>query len=201
MTDRSTDPRIDKPGPRNFLEEIIEADNASGKWGGKVHTRFPPEPNGYLHIGHAKSICLNFGLAKKYGGKFNLRFDDTNPAKEEQEYVDSIKRRCQVARRRLGGPQRWRPLLRLRLLRPDVRLRHRAHQEGQGLRCDQTARTSQRQPRQARCPRHLAPSATAPPTRASTLIEEMKPANGPTAPRASAPRSTWPPPTSTSATP
>jgi glutaminyl-tRNA synthetase len=74
----------------NFIEEIVEADNASGKWKGRVHTRFPPEPNGYLHVGHAKSIILNAGLAKKYGGKFNLRFDDTNPAKEEQEYVDSI---------------------------------------------------------------------------------------------------------------
>ncbi len=78
-------------GTRNFIEQIVEADNASGKWGGRVCTRFPPEPNGYLHIGHAKSICLNFGLAQKYAGKFNLRFDDTNPAKEEQEYVDAIK--------------------------------------------------------------------------------------------------------------
>ncbi|MCC6337833.1 MAG: glutamine--tRNA ligase/YqeY domain fusion protein [Myxococcales bacterium] len=76
--------------PLNFIEEIIEADNASGKWKGRVHTRFPPEPNGYLHIGHAKSIVLNSGLARRYGGKFNLRFDDTNPEKEEQEYVDSI---------------------------------------------------------------------------------------------------------------
>ncbi|HVZ94324.1 MAG TPA: glutamate--tRNA ligase family protein, partial [Phycisphaerales bacterium] len=82
----------DASRPLNFIEQIVEADNASGKWGGQVHTRFPPEPNGYLHIGHAKSICLNFGLARNYGGKFNLRFDDTNPAKEEQEYVDSIKR-------------------------------------------------------------------------------------------------------------
>ncbi len=77
--------------PTNFIRQIIDADNASGKWGGKVHTRFPPEPNGYLHIGHAKSICLNYGLARDYGGKFNLRFDDTNPTKEEMEYVESIK--------------------------------------------------------------------------------------------------------------
>ena len=75
----------------NFLEEIIENDIAEGKNDGRVHTRFPPEPNGYLHIGHATSICLNFGLAKKYSGKCNLRFDDTNPVTEETEYVESIK--------------------------------------------------------------------------------------------------------------
>jgi len=75
----------------NFIEEIIEEDLAAGKHNGRIHTRFPPEPNGYLHIGHAKSICLNFGLAQKYNGKTNLRFDDTNPVTEDTEYVESIK--------------------------------------------------------------------------------------------------------------
>jgi glutaminyl-tRNA synthetase len=77
-------------GPGNFIREVILEDLKTGKYEGRVHTRFPPEPNGYLHIGHAKSICLNFGLAAEFGGKTNVRFDDTNPEKEEVEYVDSI---------------------------------------------------------------------------------------------------------------
>lgn len=75
----------------NFIENIVEENIKEGKHGASIHTRFPPEPNGYLHIGHAKSICLNFGIAEKYNGKCNLRFDDTNPTKEDTEYVDSIK--------------------------------------------------------------------------------------------------------------
>src|SRR5260370_16896341 len=74
----------------NFVRDTIIEDLKTNKYGGRVHTRFPPEPNGYLHIGHAKSIHLNFGLAAEFGGKCNLRFDDTNPEKEETEYVDSI---------------------------------------------------------------------------------------------------------------
>ena len=75
---------------QDFIRDIVAADNASGRHGGRVATRFPPEPNGYLHIGHAKSICLNFGVANDFGGTCNLRFDDTNPVTEDTEYVDSI---------------------------------------------------------------------------------------------------------------
>jgi glutaminyl-tRNA synthetase len=88
----STAPATPPGGPSNFIRDIVIDDLKTNKYQGRVHTRFPPEPNGYLHLGHAKSICLNFGLAKEFGGKTNLRFDDTNPEKEEVEYVESIQR-------------------------------------------------------------------------------------------------------------
>ena len=81
----------EKNAPHDFIRQIVAADIAAGKNGGRVHTRFPPEPNGYLHIGHAKSICLNFGIAEEFGGLCNLRFDDTNPEKEDVEYINAIK--------------------------------------------------------------------------------------------------------------
>ncbi|MCX6623016.1 MAG: glutamine--tRNA ligase/YqeY domain fusion protein [Acidobacteria bacterium] len=90
MSNETSTPGDPTPGRSHFIRDIILEDLKTNKYGGRVHTRFPPEPNGYLHIGHAKSICLNFGLAQQFGGKTNLRFDDTNPDKEETEYVDSI---------------------------------------------------------------------------------------------------------------
>ncbi len=103
MSERDTEPKAEKPPesppekspdrkPTHFIREIIEEDLRTGKWDGRVCTRFPPEPNGYLHIGHAKAVVLNWTMAREFKGRFNLRFDDTNPAKEEQEYVDAITR-------------------------------------------------------------------------------------------------------------
>ena len=90
MTEINTTENSEKKS-LNFIEQIVEKDLQEGKNGGRIQTRFPPEPNGYLHIGHAKAICLDFGIAQRYGGTCNLRFDDTNPTKEKTEFVDSIK--------------------------------------------------------------------------------------------------------------
>src|SRR5881628_1073618 len=85
----SADPSLPAPAPTDFIRDIVAADVAAQRYA-KIHTRFPPEPNGYLHIGHAKSICLNFGIARENNGQCNLRMDDTNPTKEDVEYVESI---------------------------------------------------------------------------------------------------------------
>ena len=90
MTDINTNEEVSKKS-LNFIEAFVASDLAEGKNGGRMQTRFPPEPNGYLHIGHAKAICLDFGIAEQYNGICNLRFDDTNPEKEDTEYVDAIK--------------------------------------------------------------------------------------------------------------
>ncbi|WP_313327124.1 glutamate--tRNA ligase family protein, partial [Stutzerimonas balearica] len=97
-------PTVEKAA--NFLRPIVQADLDSGKHT-KIITRFPPEPNGYLHIGHAKSICLNFGLAQEFGGECNLRFDDTNPAKEDQEYIDAIKADVEWLGFKWAGQERY----------------------------------------------------------------------------------------------
>ena len=90
-TDHSTDPHVRDAGRKDFLREMVAEDAASGRFGRPIHTRFPPEPNGFLHIGHAKSICLNFGIAREFAGRCNLRFDDTNPTTEDVRYVEAIR--------------------------------------------------------------------------------------------------------------
>ena len=106
---------------QDFIREIVAADVAAGKNGGRVVTRFPPEPNGYLHIGHAKAICLDFGVASEFGGYCNLRFDDTNPVKEDVEYVDSIKDDVRWLGFRLARAR----ILRVGLLRAALSVRRR----------------------------------------------------------------------------
>ena len=119
METPSTEPAREQDVPLDFIRDDRRRRPQAGKHGGRVATRFPPEPNGYLHIGHAKSICLNFGVAAEFGGTCNLRFDDTNPTKEDVEYVESIKADV----RWLGFDWGDRLLLRVGLLRAALRLR------------------------------------------------------------------------------
>ncbi len=105
LPDVTPDVERDAGSATDFIRALVSEDVAAGLNGGRVATRFPPEPNGYLHIGHAKSICLNFGVAAEFGGTCNLRFDDTNPAKEDVEYVDSIKEDVPLARASTGASE------------------------------------------------------------------------------------------------
>ena len=121
----------ERPEPGlDFVRAIVADDLKTNKWDGRVVTRFPPEPNGYLHIGHAKSICLNFGIAQQFGGVCHLRFDDSNPVTEKVEYVESIKEDVRWLGFRLGRTR----VLRVGLLRPVVRMGRAVDQGGQGLR-------------------------------------------------------------------
>ncbi len=182
----------DSPGrEHDFLRRIVADDVAAGRNDGRVHTRFPPEPNGYLHIGHAKSILLNYGIAQEFGGKFNLRFDDTNPETEETEYVDAIKDDA----RWLGADWQdrefyasdyfeqlyaWAVHL-IRKARPSSARRARS-------RCASTAAPSRRPAGPARTATGRSPSR-------STSSRACAPASSPTAPTRCARRSTWPTPT------
>ena len=168
----------EKPVSRDFIRQIIDEDLRKNSHGGRIRTRFPPEPNGYLHIGHAKSICLNFGLAKEYGGVCNLRFDDTNPAKEDVEYVDSIRDDVRWLGFDWAGEY-----LRLGLFRGALRLRRVPDRDRQGLRVRPDRRGDPRVPRHTlRARPGPAPTATAASTRTSTSSRACAPANSPTAP-------------------
>lgn len=126
----------------NFIEQIVENDLKEGKNDGKVQTRFPPEPNGYLHIGHAKAICLDFGIAAAHGGVCNLRFDDTNPTKEDVEYVEAIKEDIQWLGYRWGNEYYG-----FRLFPTAMGLRHPPHQRGQSVYRRADIRTDRRSKR------------------------------------------------------
>ena len=198
MSDRDdTESAAPKSPGLDFIRQRITADLAEGKNGGRVHTRFPPEPNGYLHIGHAKSICLNFGLAAEFGGRVQpaLRRHQPRQGGHRVRRVDQARRA--LARLRLGRP----PVLRVGLLRAALRLRGRADREGPGLRRQLDGRgdprsTAARSPSRARTAR----TASARSRRTSTSSRACAPASSRTARTSCARRSTWRRPTSTCAT-
>ena len=173
----------------NFLEEIIEEDLKSGKVS-SILTRFPPEPNGYLHLGHAKSLCINFGLAQKYGGKTNLRYDDTNPTKEDTEYVDAIKEDIKWL-----GFQWEKELYASDYFDQLYEWAEKMINEGRHM---WTTRPRKRFPRAAapwKLPARRAHGATAPPRKTSESSVKCATESIPTAPRYCVPRLTWHRPT------
>ena len=170
---------------KNFIEQEIEKDLAEGVYD-HVQTRFPPEPNGYLHIGHAKSIILNFGLAKKYGGKFNLRFDDTNPTKEKVEFVESIKADVQW----LGADYEDRLFFASDYFDKMYECAVLLIKKGKAFVCDLTADQIREYRGDFKNPGKESPYRNRSVEENLKLFEEMK-ANTRTEKRCSAPRSTW----------
>ncbi len=185
------------PRPLDFIREIITEDGRTGKHGGRVQTRFPPEPNGYLHIGHAKSICLNFGIALEFGGKCNLRFDDTNPSKEEVEYVDSIMEDV----RWLGFDWEDREFYASDYFEQLYRYGRAAHRGRQGVRVRPDGRPDPPDPRHAHRAGRSEPLPQPPVGREPRSVPaDAGRASFPTVRGCSGRRSTWPRRTSTCAT-
>ena len=192
---RALEHRNSDPERADFIREIVAADVRGGRHA-TIVTRFPPEPNGYLHIGHAKSICLNFGIAREFGGRCHLRFDDTNPVKEEQEYIDAIEARRPLARLRLGRA----PLPRLGLLRAALRLGRPPDPNGQRVRRRPVGRRDPRAPRHADRARSQLAVARPPGRREPRPLRADAGRRVPQRrARPARARSTWPRPTSTCA--
>lgn len=181
----------------NFVEEIVFNDLREGKNGGRLNTRFPPEPNGYLHIGHAKAICMDFGVAERFGGTCNLRFDDTNPVKEDVEYVDSIREDIHW----LGFDWADREYYASDYFPQLFDLAVRLIKEGKAYVDDQTSEQIAAQKGSPTEPGQNSPFRDRTPEENLDLFMRMKPANSMKAAACSAPKSTCRRPTCTSATP
>ena len=189
--DATNKDRINEPAPAaNFIQTIINDDLKTNKFQGRVHTRFPPEPNGYLHIGHAKSICLNFGLAAEFRGLCNLRFDDTNPTKEEVEYVDSIKEDVRWLGFDWGGREYYASDYFEQLYQWAVQL----IESGKAFVCDLTADETREYRGTLTSPGKDSPYRNRTRHREPGPLSTHARANFPTARGRSRPRSTWPRP-------
>jgi glutaminyl-tRNA synthetase len=182
--------------PSNFVRDIVIDDLKTNKFGGRVHTRFPPEPNGYLHIGHAKSICLNFRTGREFGGKTNLRFDDTNPCKEETEYVDSIMENV----RWLGFDWDGRLFYASDYFGQLYEWAEQMIKAGKAYVCDLSAEEVRKTRGTLTEAGQESPYRNRSVEENLDLFERMRPASFPTARAPCGPRSTWPRPTSTCAT-
>ncbi len=182
-----------EPLRNTFIQEIIDADRAAGRYGGRVHTRFPPEPNGYLHIGHARAICVDFGLAMLNGGLCNLRFDDTNPTKEDEEYVQSIIEDVKWLGFDWGDRLYYASDYFEQLYEYAVQL----IKKGKAYVCDLSPEEIREYRARSRSPERKAPIATGASKKTSTSSAACGRGSFPKVPGRSGPRSIWPRPTST----